>query len=156
MSDSAVRSRLQAAGLELPPVTAPRSRYVPLRCHGGVAFCAGVTSDGLTGMAGDGCPVGRAREAAQLAALRQLAYLEAGLGSLDEVADVLRLTGYVACVPGFGRTPEVVDAASEVYLAAFGPEHGAHARSAVGVAGLPGGALVELEAVFAVRAVAHA
>jgi enamine deaminase RidA (YjgF/YER057c/UK114 family) len=155
VTGSAVRARLAAARLELPAVAAPRSRYVPLRRHGDLVFCAGVTSDGVTGLAGE-CAIELARAAARVAALRQLAYLEAGIGSLDAVTGVLRMTGYVACTPGFGGTPEVIDAASEVFLAAFGPASGAHARSAVGVAGLPGGALVELEAIVTVNGQAGA
>src|SRR5947209_4204931 len=101
---SVVRSRLAAAGHALPEVAAPRSRYVPLRRHGDLVFCAGVTSEGITGLAGE-CAMELARMAARVAALRQLAYLEAGIGSLDAVTGVLRLTGYVACTPGFGGTP---------------------------------------------------
>jgi enamine deaminase RidA (YjgF/YER057c/UK114 family) len=151
VSGSTVRSRLIDAGLALPGVDAPRSRYVPLRVHAGVAYCAGVTSDGMTGVVGDDATVEEAMLAARHAALRQLAYVESGLGSLDVVADVLRLTGYVCCRAGFAGTPDVVDAASVVYLNAFGPDHGRHARSAIGVAGLPGGALIELEVVLALR-----
>ncbi len=62
------RSRLTASGLELPAVAPPRSRYVPLRRHRNLVFCAGVTSDGSSGLAGD-CPLELARAAARLSAL---------------------------------------------------------------------------------------
>jgi enamine deaminase RidA (YjgF/YER057c/UK114 family) len=65
----------------------------------------------------------------------------------------MRLTGYVSCGPGFTGTPQVIDAASDVLIAAFG-ERGRHARSAVGVSSLPGGALVEVELIVALESVA--
>ncbi|MCU1656717.1 MAG: Endoribonuclease [Pseudonocardiales bacterium] len=155
MNDTQVRTRLAAAGLDLPVVDAPRSRYVPMRISGAIAFCAGVTSDGMTGTVGVDATTEQAVLAAEHAALRQLAYIESELGSLDAVHAVLRLTGYVACATGFGDAPVVIDAASAVFLTAFGDD-GRHARSAVGVAGLPLGALVELEAVLALRGVDRA
>jgi enamine deaminase RidA (YjgF/YER057c/UK114 family) len=118
---------------------------------GEVGYCAGVTSDGHIGVAGSTVGVTQAREAARWAALRQLAYLESVLGSLDGHIRMLRLAGYVCCDSGFTDTPAVIDAGSDVYLTAFGDDRGAHARSAIGVAGLPGGALVELEVTFALE-----
>lgn len=145
-----VRERLSSAGITLPEVSPPASRYVPLKRFGELAFCAGVTSDGNRGTVGIDATLEDAVEASVIAAKRQLAYIERAIGSLDLVSEVLRLTGYVACVPGFVDMPKVLDAASEIFLTAFG-EVGSHARSAVGVAGLPLGELVELEAVLVLR-----
>jgi len=94
-----------------------------------------------------------ARGAARVAALRALAYLQQQIGSLDQVHGVMRLTGYVSCGPGVTDTPHVIDAASDVLTTAFG-ERGRHARSAVGVSSLPGGALVEVELIVALESVA--
>jgi enamine deaminase RidA (YjgF/YER057c/UK114 family) len=66
---------------------------------------------------------------------------------LDSVTAVVKVTGYVASVPGFTSQPSVVDGASQVILAAFG-DAGRHARAAVGVASLPLGAPVEVEIVL--------
>ena len=145
-----VRDRLSQAGIELPGVSSPVSRYVPMRVFGKLAFCAGVTSDGKRGSVEIDATIEDALEASASAAKRQLAYIEQAIGSLDEVSEVLRLTGYVACAPGFVHMPAVLDVASGIFLAAFG-EAGQHARSAVGVASLPLGELVELEAVLVLK-----
>ena len=75
-----------------------------------------------------------------------LASVHQHLGSLDRVRRVVRLTGYVASDPGFNDQPLVINGASDLMVAVFGPV-GRHARSAIGVAELPFGASVELEAI---------
>jgi enamine deaminase RidA (YjgF/YER057c/UK114 family) len=147
---SIVRGRLAAAQIELPEVLPPSQRYVPMRRYGQLAFCAGVTSDGIYGTAGLDATLEDGQAAAGIAARRALSYIEKELGSLDLVADVLRVTGYVACVPGFLEVPTVINAASDILLTAFG-DAGRHARSAIGVAALPVGALVEIELVLSLR-----
>lgn len=144
-----VRQRLEDAGIALPAYVAPRSQYKPIRRFGDVVYCAGVTSDGITGRVSADGDLEHARAAARLCACRQLAALEACLGALEQVAVVLRVTGYVACEDGFTQTPEVMDAASEVFIAAYG-EAGQHVRSAIGVRALPGDCTVELDLVVAV------
>jgi enamine deaminase RidA (YjgF/YER057c/UK114 family) len=145
-----VRGRLAAAGIELPEVLPPSQRYVPLRRYGQLAFCAGVTSDGIFGTAGLDATIEDAQAAAAIAACRALSYVEQELGTLDAVADVLRMTGYVAAVAGFGDVPLAINAASDILLTAFG-DAGRHARSAIGVASLPMGALVEIELVLSLH-----
>jgi enamine deaminase RidA (YjgF/YER057c/UK114 family) len=150
-AESRARARLREAALELPEYVPPQASYLPLRVHAGIAYCAGVTSEGIAGRVGAELDLEQARTAARICATRQLAALEHALGTLDDVELVLRLTGYVACVEGFGDCPAVIDAASEVFVTAFGDE-GRHARSAIGVLALPGNAAVELEAIVALRA----
>jgi enamine deaminase RidA (YjgF/YER057c/UK114 family) len=147
---SSVRERLTDAGLQLPAYVPPASNYLPLRRHGDLVYCAGVTSDGFTGPVGAHSELGDARAAAAFCACRQLSAIEACLGSLDAVATVLRVTGYVVCEDGFSQTPQVIDGASDVFLVAYG-DAGRHARSAVGVRALPGDATVELEAIVALH-----
>jgi len=147
---STVAGRLSEAGIVLPEVEPPSDRYIPLRRHGRVVYCAGVTSDGIAGRLGEDLDIAAGRRAADLCARRQLAYLSAGLESLDEIELVIRLTGYVRCTPDFSDPPKVIDAASEVFLAAFG-EAGQHVRTAIGVTSLPGDWAVELETIVAVR-----
>ena len=72
------------------------------------------------------------------------------LGSLDRVARVVRLTGFVASATGFTQQPAVVNGASQLIEEVFG-EAGRHARSAIGVAELPGGAPVEIELIVEAR-----
>jgi enamine deaminase RidA (YjgF/YER057c/UK114 family) len=145
-----VRGRLAAAGIELPEVAPPSQRYVPMRRYGQLAFCAGVTSDAIFGTAGLDATLEDGQAAAAIAAQRALSYLEHELGTLDAVADIMRMTGYVACVPSFHDVPLVINAASDVLLTAFG-DAGRHARSAIGVASLPVGALVEIELVLVLQ-----
>jgi enamine deaminase RidA (YjgF/YER057c/UK114 family) len=146
---SVVRGRLTAAGIELPEVLPPSQRYVPMRRYGQLAFCAGVTSDGIYGTAGLDATLEDGQAAAAIAARRALSYIEKELGSLDLVDGILRMTGYVACVAGFPAVPLAINAASDILLMAFGDA--GHARSAIGVASLPDCALVEIELVLAVK-----
>jgi enamine deaminase RidA (YjgF/YER057c/UK114 family) len=95
---------------------------------------------------GDAVDVALARECASQAALNALAAASTVCG-LDDIAQVVKVTGYVACAAGFTEQPAVVDGASAVMLAAFG-EAGRHARAAVGVSALPLGAPVEIEIVL--------
>jgi enamine deaminase RidA (YjgF/YER057c/UK114 family) len=82
--------------------------------------------------------------------LQALAQLKAELGDLGRVLRILKVTGYVASAPGFTQQPQIVDAASNVLVVAFG-DAGRHARSAVGVAELPRGVPVEIELIAAVQ-----
>jgi enamine deaminase RidA (YjgF/YER057c/UK114 family) len=80
-------------------------------------------------------------------ALDLLASAAAALGSVDNIAGVLRITGFVRSAPGFGGQPGVINGASDLFVDLFG-ERGRHARSAIGVGELPLGAAVEIEAIF--------
>jgi enamine deaminase RidA (YjgF/YER057c/UK114 family) len=71
---------------------------------------------------------------------------------LDRVKRVVKLVGFVNCVPEFTQQPAVMNGCSELLIAVFGPEHGVGARSAVGTNALPLGILVEVEAVFELHA----
>lgn len=85
-------------------------------------------------------------EAARRVALAMIASLEEALGDLDRIACWLKLFGMVNVAPGFTAIPGVINGASEAILQVFGPDRGAHARSAVGMAELPLGVPVEIEA----------
>jgi enamine deaminase RidA (YjgF/YER057c/UK114 family) len=152
MSGSAeVRSRLEAAGFELPAGPRALGEYVPAVRAGSLVFTSGQLPmrDGAlmaTGALLEGADLTAAREAAARAALNALAAAST-VCDLDDVVAVVKLTGYVASAPGFTSHPSVVDGASGVMLAAFG-EAGKHARAAVGVAALPLGSTVEIEVVL--------
>ena len=90
--------------------------------------------------------------AARAAALSILASLKRELGDLDRIKRVVRLFGMVNVAPGFDRMPEVIDGASDFFYELFGPEFGRHARSAVGMAELPHGIPVEINAEFELHA----
>ena len=79
-------------------------------------------------------------------ALSILGSLKRELGELDRVTAWLRVFGMVNSAPGFDRQPSVINGFTELILELYGPERGAHARSAVGMAELPFGIPVEIEA----------
>lgn len=156
MSD--VEDRMQALGLEFPPDWEPRGQFLPFRRDGTVVYLSGqicewagaVTHVGPVPDTADGIAEGQT--AAKICALNLLFRLrEACDGDLDQVECILRLGGYVNCRSGFSGSPAVINGATGVFVALFG-EQGWHARTAVGVSGLPGNASVEVDAVVRLRA----
>lgn len=151
---SGPNSRLEALGHDLPEVPQPAGSYVPAVSTGSLVFTAGQLpfQEGSlphTGKVGDEVSVEEAQEAAKLCALNALAAVAAEAGGLDEIVQIVKVTGYVASADGFTRQPEVLNGASDFLGEVFG-EAGIHARSAVGVAELPLNAPVEVEIVAAV------
>ena len=167
---STPEARLAELGypLRLPPKGARRP-YEPLVQVGNIIYGSGNTSmDRHTGTvfagqvgvvsfpgsgptAADEVDLDTARERARIATVNALTALKAHLGELSEVLRFVRLTGYVNSGPGFTKQADVINAASVLLLEAFG-EKGRHARSALGVAQLPGGASVEVEVIVEVAA----
>ncbi len=150
-----VNDRLNALGLTLPSLPVSAAHYVPARQHGNLVFASGQTptiADALTltGKLGAEIRVEQGQEAARLCVLNCLAAVAGLLGDLDRVEAVLKLTGYVASAPGFTDQPAVVNGASMLLEQVLG-DAGQHARAAIGVAELPGGAPVEVDLVLAVR-----
>lgn len=149
--------RLRAIGLELPGLSAPRGNYVRARRHGSLLYLAGhgpvPDADGRrpSGKVGANLTPEQGYEAARSAGLGLLATLAAELGELSRVTAVIRVFGMVNGAPGFVATPGVIDGCSDLLIEVFGPEVGAHARSAIGVAELPFDMPVEVEAVVAIR-----
>ena len=145
--------RLADLGLELPTRFAPIGAYVPVVREGGFAFTSGagpVRPDGsvVTGKVGADLDLDQAVDAARLTGLQLLANLDHELGGLDEVRRVVKVLGMVNVAPGFTQIPQVIDGCSELFVAVFG-DAGRGARSAVGMAELPMGIAVEIEAVVA-------
>ena len=114
----------------------------------GIAGHLPIGSDGrLTGPLGKvGADVSadEAQQAARQVALAMIASLDAAGIDLDRV-EWRRAFGMVNAAPGFSALPAVINGFSDVLLEVFG-ERGRHARSAIGVAELPFGAPVEVEA----------
>lgn len=139
---------LAALGLSLPQPPSPGGNYVPTKQNGGVLYLSGVISIGpdgiIAGLAGADRTIEEGYAAAEACALMQLAVLKRELGSLDRVAEVLTLNGYVNAAPGFGYSPEVINGASDLLVRVFG-EAGRHVRAAIGVSALPRNALVEVQ-----------
>lgn len=103
------------------------------------------------GRVGEQVTIEEAIEAARLTALSMLGSLTRALGSLDRITGWLRVFGMVNSAPGFDHQPVVINGFSDLILEVFGPETGAHARSAVGMAALPFGIPVEVEAEVAIQ-----
>lgn len=152
-----VEARLQALGLVLPPaVQVPPSWSMPfawVRVRGTRAYIAGhgpQEADGTIarplGKVGTDVSVDEGYRAARLTALSILASLKRAVGDLDRVTAWLRVHGMVNAAPGFTRTTAVINGFSDVILELYGPDVGQHARSAVGMAELPLGIPVEIEA----------
>ncbi len=91
-------------------------------------------------------------QAAKLTGLAVLASLKAELGELDRIAAWLRVFGMVNATQNFDQFPLVINGFTDLIVELFGPDRGKHARSAVGMAGLPFGIAVEIEAEVAIRA----
>ena len=144
-------ARLKDLGLELPPVPSPAGSYVPATQAGSFVFTAGQLPlrDGellATGKVGEAVTPEEAQEAARLCALNALAAAAQRAGGLDNLRDVVKVTGFVASAPGFNGQPGVLNGASELLGEVFG-DAGLHARSAVGVSELPLDSPVEVEIV---------
>jgi len=144
--------KLRAMGLALPPAPKPVGAYVPAVRTGNLVFLSGQLPmrDGeliAKGRVGNEVALEEARDCARQAALNALAAVAAEIGGIENVARIVRVTGYVASAPGFTEQALVLNAASELLAEVFG-EAGRHSRAAVGAAELPLGAPVELELVI--------
>ena len=139
---------LSALGLTLPPPPAPGGNYLSAKCVGAIVYLAGVISTNssgvMTGTVGLDRTVADGYSAARACALTQLAVLRRELGSLDAIAEVLTVNGYVNAVAGFEDSPAVINGASDLLVQLFG-EAGKHVRAAVGVSALPRNAIVEIQ-----------
>jgi enamine deaminase RidA (YjgF/YER057c/UK114 family) len=147
-----VAARLAKLGLTLPTPPSPRGAYVSAVIHNGIAYVSGQVSrigDGIiAGPLDRDTPPGVIRHAAQTCVLRALSVLASMLPATAEIDRILFLRGFVYAVPGFANYSQVLDEASTLLHEIFG-ESGRHARSALGVAGLPDGGLLEIELVVA-------
>jgi enamine deaminase RidA (YjgF/YER057c/UK114 family) len=146
--------RLEQLGVELPSPAAPVAAYVPTVRTGNLVYVSGQvpTVDGKPthlGHLGDDVDLENGRAAARTCAINLIAALKAELGQLSQVRRIVKVTGFVASTPGFTDAPKVVNAASELFGEVFG-DAGRHARAAVGVAALPLGVPVEVEAIVEV------
>lgn len=148
-----IEARLAELGITLPEPAMPLAAYVPVVVHGGLAHVSGqlpmIGGQLVTGRLGANIAVDDAAAAARACGLMILAQLKARIGSLDNVVQVVKLCGFVNSGPDFTEQPKVVNGASQLMLDVFG-DKGKHARSAVGVANLPMGVAVEVDAIFAV------
>lgn len=151
-----IEQRLATLGLVLPPaVTPPPGVVLPfqfVRIVGRRALISGhgpLNADGTIaaplGKLGRELDVEQGYTAARLTGLAMLGSLQRALGDLDRITAWTRVFGMVSCAPGFDRQPAVINGFSDLILEVFGPDIGAHSRSAVGMAELPFNIPVEIE-----------
>jgi enamine deaminase RidA (YjgF/YER057c/UK114 family) len=151
-----VIERLAEMQLQLPSRCEPRGNFVPFKRSGTIVYLAGQICEWngtveYQGQVGKDLDLETAHKAARICALNLLFHLRIACGgSLERISECLRVGGFVNCVPGFPSPPAVINGASDLFVALFG-EAGRHARTAVGVAALPGNAAVEVDAIFALH-----
>jgi enamine deaminase RidA (YjgF/YER057c/UK114 family) len=153
MSD--IEGRLLSLFIELPPPPKPAANYVSAVVSGNLLFLSGQgprKPDGtyLTGKVPTEVSPDEAYAGARRVGLGLLATARAELGSLDRVRRVVKLLGMVNAAPDFGGHPAVINGCSDLFVEVFG-DAGRHARSAVGMASLPNGISVEIEAIFEIE-----
>ena len=154
-SQQSAERRLQELGIKLPEAPNPFGAYVPVVQTGNLLFLSGMLptvghEPKFVGRLGQEFDVEQGRQAAHVAALNVLAVAKRHLGSLDKVAKVVRLGVSVATVGDFREQPKVADAASELLQNVFGPDK-TSSRLVIGVASLPFGTPVHIEAIFEVE-----
>jgi len=157
-----IEERLRRLGIVLPPPpTPPAGVVLPfrfVRVVGNRAFVSGhgpQNPDGSFappfGKVGAEVTLKQGYAAARLTGVSILGSLQRALGDLDRIAAWARVFGMVASAPGFRSQPSVINGFSDLILELFGPDVGAHSRSAVGMAELPFGIPVEIEAEVEIR-----
>jgi enamine deaminase RidA (YjgF/YER057c/UK114 family) len=152
-----IEDRIQALGLVLPePFRSPAGAVYPfswVRVRGNRAYISGhlpLQADGTLaeprGKVGESISIEQGAQAARLVALSMLGSLKRELGDLERVTAWLRVLGMVNVAPGMTQIATVVNGFSELIVEIYGRDRGGHSRSAVGMAELPFGVPVEIEA----------
>ena len=144
-----IQARLQELGINLPPVAAPAAAYVPFVRTGNLIFISGhiARKDGKPWVGQLGLTMGtdEGKLAARAIAIDLMGTLQAATADLSKVKRIVKVMSLVNSAPTFTEQHLVTNGASELLGQVFGPEVGAHARSAFGVAQIPLGACVEIE-----------
>ena len=152
---SRIDHRLEELGITLPDAPVPSANYVPFRRSGSQVFIAGqisVTGDeSMIGRVGDGLSIEDGYAAARLCGLNILAQLKACVGDDIDRAKAVKLGGFVNAPTDFTQPPAVINGVSDLLIDVMGEDAGKHARFAIAVASLPGGAAVEVDAIFEIE-----
>lgn len=150
-----IEGKLKSLGIELPTPAKPVANYVPWVKSGNLVFLSGqlpfVNSKlNHTGHVGEDATMEIAAKEARQCAINLITQMrDACDGDLSKVMRIVKITGFVACTPNFTDHASIVNGASNFFVDVFG-KIGRHARSSVGMASLPMGALVEIEAIVEV------
>jgi enamine deaminase RidA (YjgF/YER057c/UK114 family) len=157
MSSSSIAARLAELGITLPPVAVPAAAYVPFVQTGSLVFLSGhiAKKDGKpwVGQLGLTMTTEEGQAAARAIAIDLMGTLQAAAGGdLDRVARIVKVMSLVNSTPTYTEQHLVTNGCSELLGQVFGPQAGAHARSAFGVAQIPMGACVEIELIAELKA----
>lgn len=156
--DFDVYDRMKQKGIVIPPPPAPGGLYTPARPFGDrLVYTSGCGPqvNGVpvhTGKLGRELSLEQGQQAARACMLNVLSVLQARIGDLNRVAQVVKVLGFVACDDTFYDHPAVLNAASQLLMDIFGEDAGRAARSAIGTNVLPGNIPVEIEAIFELNA----
>ncbi|RZL60959.1 MAG: RidA family protein [Variovorax sp.] len=140
---------LTSLGITLPPIAVPAAAYVPFVQTGKLVFLSGhiAKKDGKpwVGQLGGAISTDEGKQAARAIAIDLLGTLHAAVGDLNKVTRIVKVMSLVNSTGSYTEQHLVTNGASELFAEVFGPQKGAHARSAFGVAQIPMGACVEIE-----------
>lgn len=148
--------KIKELGLQLPAASKPIANYVKYVRTGNLIFLAGhgpTKADGtnIMGKIGKDLTIEQGYEAAKVTALSLIATLKDALGGdLSKVKRIVKVNGYVNCLPDFTEQPKVINGCSDLLVQIFG-EKGKHARAAMGMVALPMNIAVEIEMVVEVE-----
>jgi enamine deaminase RidA (YjgF/YER057c/UK114 family) len=156
-SEETAEQRLKRLKIVLPPVPRlPGATLVPTVRVGDMLYVSGhgpgsIEGKPIVGTLGNTFNVKAGNDAARRVGLIILSVVRAELGSLNKVVRLVKTLGMVNCTATFTQQPAVINGFSDLMVAVFGEKAGKGARSAVGMASLPGGIPVEVEAIFQVK-----
>jgi enamine deaminase RidA (YjgF/YER057c/UK114 family) len=149
MSTASIQDRLHALGITLPPLAVPAAAYVPFVRTGNLVFLSGhiakKNGQPWVGQLGATMKTEEGQAAARAVAIDLMGTLQAAVGDLAKVRRIVKVMSLVNSAPSYTEHHLVTNGCSQLLGEVFGPEVGAHARSAFGVAQLPLGACVEIE-----------
>jgi enamine deaminase RidA (YjgF/YER057c/UK114 family) len=152
-TSTGAEARLRQRDITLPAPLTPVANFVGAVQVGNLLFVSGTTAGPdwpLKGKLGKDLTVEQGYQAARQVGLNQLATIRAALGSLDRVKRIVKVLGMVNSAEGFSDQPKVINGFSDLMVDVFG-DAGRHARSAVGMAALPGNQPVEVELIVEVE-----
>ncbi|WP_180901477.1 RidA family protein [Martelella soudanensis] len=149
-------TRLSTLGLTLPKLRAPVGNFVMAKRHRDLLYLSGQgpNTEGaarISGKVGDTVSVEEAYQHARLVTLNLLSVADNHLGSLDRIDAIIKVLGFVNAAPDFTAHPSVINGCSDLLVELFGPDHGSHARSAIGAGSLPAQITVEIEMIVSCR-----
>lgn len=152
---SDVYARLDRLGITLPPSPPPVANFQSHAEARGLLFLSGqgpVRPDGsvMTGTVGGDVSADDAYQHARLVGINLIAVMHEATGDLNRIARIVKVLGMVNAAPGFADHPRVINGCSDLFIEVFGAA-GRHARSAVGMASLPGRITVEIEGIVELR-----